>query len=109
MIVGVPKEVKTDEYRVAMTPVAVEELTRTDHHVLIETGAGQGSGISDEQYAQHGAEIVPDATTIWKRADFIVKVKEPLPEEWPLMRFGQIVFTYFHSAASEDLTRAVMR
>src|SRR5437867_4086990 len=109
MIVGVPKEVKTDEYRVAMIPVGVEELTRTNHGVLIETGAGQGSGISDEQYAQCGAEIVPDAATIWQRADLIVKVKEPLPNEWPLMRCGQIVFTYFHFAASEDLTRAVMQ
>jgi alanine dehydrogenase len=108
MIIGVPKEVKTDEYRVAMTPVGVEELTRTGHRVLIEAGAGQGSGISDEQYAQHGAEIVGDGLTIWKRADLVVKVKEPLPEEWPLMRPGQIVFTYFHFAASEDLTRAVM-
>ena len=109
MIVGVPKEVKTDEYRVAMTPVGVEELTRTGHGVLIENGAGQGSGISDEQYTQHGAEIVPNATTIWNRADLIVKVKEPLPDEWPLMRPEQVVFTYFHFAASEDLTRAVMQ
>jgi alanine dehydrogenase len=109
MIVGVPKEVKTDEYRVAMTPVGVEELTRTGHVVLIETGAGQGSGITDEQYAQHGAEIVPDGVTIWKRADLIVKVKEPLPDEWPLMQASQTVFTYFHFAACEDLTRAVMQ
>jgi alanine dehydrogenase len=108
MIVGVPKEVKTDEYRVAMTPVGVEELTRAGHTVLIETGAGQGSGITDEQYAQHGAAIVPDGTTIWHQADLVVKVKEPLPEEWPLMRPSQIVFTYFHFAASEDLTLAVM-
>src|SRR5262249_16468195 len=71
-------------------------------------GAGQGSGITDEQYAQHGAAIVPDGTTIWQQADLVVKVKEPLPEEWPLMRPGQIVFTYFHFAASEDLTLAVM-
>jgi alanine dehydrogenase len=92
-----------------MTPVGVEELTRSGHAVLIETGAGQGSGISDEQYAQHGAEIVPDGTAIWQRADLVVKVKEPLPDEWPLMRAGQIVFTYFHFAANEDLTRAVMQ
>src|SRR5437899_3318005 len=109
MIVGVPKEVKTDEYRVAMTPVGVEELSRTGHTVLIETGSGQGSGISDEQYAQCGAAIVPDGTAIWGRADLVVKVKEPLPEEWPLMRPGQIIFTYFHFAASEDLTRAIMQ
>src|SRR5437868_12126743 len=90
MIVGVPKEVKTDEYRVAKIPVGVEELTRAGHKVLIEAGSGSGSGISDEQYAAHGAEIVADAATIWDRADLIVKVKEPLPEEWPLMRAGQI-------------------
>jgi alanine dehydrogenase len=108
MIVGVPKEVKTDEYRVAMTPVGVEELTRGGHAVLIETGAGSGSGISDEQYAGCGAEIVADGIAIWKRSDLVVKVKEPLPDEWPLMRDGQVVFTYFHFAANEDLTRAVM-
>jgi alanine dehydrogenase len=108
MIVGVPKEIKTDEYRVAMIPVGVEELTRADHQVLIQAGAGQGSGISDDQYAVHGAEIVPTAETVWKRADLIVKVKEPLPQEWPLMKPGQVVFTYFHFAADERLTRAVM-
>ncbi len=109
MIVGVPKEVKTDEYRVAMIPVGVEELTRAGHSVLIQAGAGMGSGISDEQYASNGAEVVADAATVWKRSDLIVKVKEPLPEEWPLLRSGQIVFTYFHFAADEALTQAVMR
>src|SRR5438105_1037360 len=108
MIIGVPKEVKTDEYRVAMTPAGVEELTHNRHQVLIETGAGQGSGISDEQYAENGAKIVATAADIWRHADMIVKVKEPLPGEWPLMRRGQIVFTYFHFAADEKLTRAVM-
>jgi alanine dehydrogenase len=108
-VIGVPKEIKTHEYRVAMIPVGVEELTRAHHTVLIEAGAGQGSGISDEQYAEHGAEIVPDAATVWKRADLVVKVKEPLPDEWRLMRAGQIVFTYFHFAADEALTRAVMK
>jgi alanine dehydrogenase len=109
MIVGVPKEIKTDEYRVAMIPVGVYELTRAGHEVLIQAGAGQGSGIADEQYSVHGAEILSQATDIWKRADLIVKVKEPLPSEWPLMRAGQIVFTYFHFAADEKLTRAVMQ
>jgi alanine dehydrogenase len=107
-VVGVPKEVKTDEYRVAMIPVGAEELTRAGHRVLIQAGAGQGSGIFDEQYAANGAEIVPDAAAIWAAADLIVKVKEPLPAEWPLLRPGQIVFTYFHFAADEALTRAVM-
>src|SRR5262249_15076083 len=96
MIVGVPKEIKTDEYRVAMIPVGVEELTRAGHQVLIQAGAGQGSGIADEQYAQHGAEIVATAAEAWRRAELIVKVKEPLRDEWPGMREGQIVFTYFH-------------
>jgi alanine dehydrogenase len=107
MIVGVPKEIKTDEYRVAMIPVGVEELTRAGHKVMIQAGAGQGSGIADDQYARHGATI-DGAAAIWGQADLIVKVKEPLPQEWPLMRRGQMVFTYFHFAADEKLTRAVM-
>src|SRR6478736_3741942 len=102
--IGVPKEIKTDEYRVAMIPVGVEELTRAGHQVLIQAGAGQGSGISDEQYAANGADIVHEAAVLWKQADLIVKVKEPLPEEWPLLRSGQMVFTYFHFAADEELT-----
>src|SRR5713101_8492704 len=109
MIVGVTKEIKTDEYRVAMIPVGVDELTRLGHRVLVQAGAGQGSGISDEQYSGLGAEIVPEASAIWRQADIVVKVKEPLPEEWPLLRSGQIVFTYFHFAADEKLTRAVMQ
>src|SRR5438094_1283806 len=109
MIVGVPKEIKTDEYRVAMIPVGADELTRAGHRVLIQAGAGQGSGISDEQYAANGAEIVAACEPIWREADLVVKVKEPLPEEWPLLRAGQIVFTYFHFAADEKLTKAVMQ
>jgi alanine dehydrogenase len=108
-VIGVPKEIKIDEYRVAMIPVGVEELTRAGHRVLIQCGAGQGSGISDEQYQAYGAEIVTAAGEIWKRADLIVKVKEPLPAEWPLMRSGQVVFTYFHFAADRRLTDAVLR
>src|SRR6516162_5122386 len=108
-VVGVPNEIKTHESRVALIPVGVEELTRAGHKVLIQSGAGQGSGISDEQYRQHGAEIVSSAADVWQHADLIVKVKEPLAVEWPLMRAGQIVFTYFHFAADECLTRAVMK
>jgi alanine dehydrogenase len=107
-VVGVPNEIKTHESRVALTPVGVEELIRQGNRVLIQSGAGQGSGISDENYATHGAEIVPSAADIWKQVDLIVKVKEPLPIEWPYMRTGQVVFTYFHFAADEKLTRAVM-
>jgi alanine dehydrogenase len=109
MIVGVPKEVKQDEYRVAMTPAGVEEMTRAGHKVLVEAGAGSGSGITDEQYAENGAEIVASTPDIWRRADLIVKVKEPLAAEWPHMRPGQTVFTYFHFAADENLTRTVMK
>ena len=108
MNVGVPKEIKTHEYRVGMIPVGVEELMRAGHSVLIQAGAGQGSGINDEQYAGMRAEIVTDAAAM-RSADLIVKVKEPLPDEWPSMRPGQIVFTYFHFAADEPLTRAVMK
>jgi alanine dehydrogenase len=108
-VIGVPKEIKTDEYRVAMIPVGVEELTRAGHKVLIQVGAGQGSGISDDEYASRGAEMVGSADAIWKRADLIVKVKEPLPGEWPLLRDGQIVFTYFHFAADRALTDAVIK
>jgi alanine dehydrogenase len=108
-VVGVPKEIKTDEYRVAMIPVGVEELTRAGHQVLIQAGAGSGSGISDEQYAANGAEIVASAADIWRRADLIVKVKEPLQTEWRLWHSGQIIFTYFHFAADEALTQAVLK
>ncbi len=108
MRVGVPKEVKVDEYRVAMLPVGVEELKRGGHTVLVEAGAGVGSGISDEEYAEAGAEIVASAKEVWDQADLIVKVKEPQAAEFPLMRSGQAIFTYFHFAASESLTRNVI-
>ena len=108
MIVGVPNEIKVHESRVAMIPVGVEELIRAGHQVLIQSGAGMGSGIDDDRYAQLGAEIVSSAAEVWERADLIVKVKEPQPVEWPMMRSGQIVFTYFHFAAEEELTRAAM-
>src|ERR1043165_1244591 len=108
-IIGVPSEIKTDEYRVAMIPVGVEELTKAGHKVLIQKGAGQGSGIADEQYSANGAEIVSSAAEVWGRAELIVKVKEPMRAEWPLMRNGQMVFTYFHFAADLHLTEAVMK
>jgi len=109
MIVGVPREIKSDEYRVALTPAGVEDLCRAGHKVLVETGAGTGSGISDDMYTANGAEIVAATADIWKRSEMIVKVKEPLPDEWPRMQAGQTVFTYFHFAADEALTRAVMK
>lgn len=107
MLIGVPREVKTDEYRVAMLPVGVEELTRAGHKVLVEAGAGIGSGITDDMYAENGASIVATANEVWSAADLIIKVKEPQVAEWPMMRPGQLVFTYFHFAASEELTRSV--
>lgn len=108
MIIGVPKEIKLDEYRVAMLPVGVEELTRRGHQVLIEQGAGLGSGIPDADYAANGAEMVATPQEIFARADMIVKVKEPMPAEWPMIRAGQIVFTYFHFAADRTLTEAIL-
>lgn len=108
MRIGVPREVKTDEYRVAMLPIGVEELTRAGHRVLVEQSAGAGSGITDEQYAASGAVIVATAAEVFAEADLIVKVKEPQPNEWPLLRPGQLIFTYFHLAASDELTRQLL-
>ncbi len=108
MIVGVPKEIKRDEYRVAILPVGVEELTRAGHRVLVEEGAGLGSGLPDDAYRKAGAELVAGHADVFGRADLILKVKEPLPVEWPLLRSGQIVFTYFHFAADRALTEAVL-
>ena len=108
MIVGVPREIKPDEYRVAMLPSGVDELRRHGHRVLIERGAGMGSGMTDEQYSVNGAEIVDGPEAIFGQAELVVKVKEPLGDEWPLLRPGQILFTYFHFAASEELTRNVL-
>ncbi len=109
MKVGVPKEVKLDEYRVALLPVGVLELGQAGHTVLIEAGAGQGSGISDAEYQAAGATMRSDAAGIWAEADLIVKVKEPQPFEWPRLRPEHVVFTYFHFAADEPLTRAIMK
>jgi len=109
MIVGVPKEIKPDEYRVALVPVGVEELIGAGHRVLIETGAGAGSGIADDDYTRHGAEIVDGADAVYGQADLIWKVKEPLAAEYAMLRPGQVVFTYFHFAASRDLTEAMVK
>ena len=108
MIVGVPREIKQDEYRVALIPVGAEELTNAGHTVLIERGAGLGSGIPDELYAENGAEIVASAEEVFARSDMVIKVKEPQPVEWALLKPGQMLFTYFHFAADEDLTRGVL-
>lgn len=106
MRIGVPKEIKRDEYRVAMLPVGVEELTQAGHQVIIEAGAGLGSGLTDAEYAAVGATIVATGAEVFAQADLIVKVKEPLPAEWPLIRPGQIVFTYFHWREFQERVRA---
>lgn len=108
MIIGVPKEVKRDEYRVAMLPVGVEELTTAGHTVLVEHGAGLGSGIPDSEYQAAGARLVADPPDVFRQAEMIVKVKEPQPREWPHLRPRQIIFTYFHFAADRELTDAMI-
>jgi alanine dehydrogenase len=109
MIIGVPKEIKPDEYRVGLLPIGAHELSQAGHKVLFQSGAGLGSGLPDEDYAQQGAELVATAEEIYGRADMIVKVKEPQPRECSLLRPGQIVFTYFHFAADRELTESVIR
>jgi alanine dehydrogenase len=108
MIIGVPKEIKPAENRISLVPAGAEALRAHGHTVLVERGAGEGSGFADGLYEAVGATIVPDAKDVWGQADMIIKVKEPIEPEWPLMRSGQVIFTYFHFAASEALTRAVM-
>jgi alanine dehydrogenase len=108
MIIGVPKEIKEQEQRVALVPSAVEQLKRRGHSVLVETNAGDGSGYPDNEYARAGAEIVDLAKDVFARAEMIVKVKEPLKVEFSLLRKGQILFTYLHLAASKPLTEALL-
>lgn len=108
MIIGFPREIKTNENRVAVVPAGVETLVSDGHEVLVEDNAGEGSGFSNEDYQSVGGKIVADVDDIWAEAEMIVKVKEPIESEWPKMRQGQVIFTYFHFAASEVLTRAVM-
>jgi len=108
MIVGIPKETKRDEYRVSLLPVGAEELVRAGHAVLVERGAGAGSGLADEAYAACGATLVDSAAEVFGRADMIVKVKEPQPPELSLIRPGQVVFTYFHFAADRSLTEGFL-
>jgi alanine dehydrogenase len=108
MIIGIPKEIKEQEQRVALVPSAVEQLKRRGHSVLVETNAGNGSGYPDNEYAKAGGEIVDFAKDIFARAEMIVKVKEPLKVEFSLLRKGQILFTYLHLAASKPLTEALL-
>jgi alanine dehydrogenase len=108
VIVGIPSEVKTDEYRVSMLPVGVEELVNRGHQVVVQSGAGLGSGLADHDYLKAGAEMVASGSDVFQRADLIVKVKEPQPSEYSLVRPGQLLFTYFHFAASRELTDAMV-
>jgi len=108
MIIGVPKEIKRDEYRVGLLPVGVEELSRAGHQVLVEAGAGLGSGLADHDYLRHGAEMVAGPADIYGRADVVIKVKEPQPAEIALLRPGQILFCYFHFAADRGLTEGML-
>ena len=108
MRVGIPREVKNHEYRVAITPAGVNEMLRHGHEVLIEESAGVGSSISDEDYSAAGARIVPTANDVWAQADLVLKVKEPIAEEFPRMRPGQVLFTYLHLAASRECTTALI-
>jgi len=109
VIIGVPKEIKEQERRIALVPSAAEQLTKRGHSVLVEKNGGIGSGYPDEEYKKAGAEIVDLAKDVFARADMIVKVKEPLPGEFPLLRKGQILFTYLHLAASKALTDALLK
>lgn len=109
MLIGVPKEIKTNENRVGLVPSGVEALVRDGHEVTVETQAGMGSGFEDAAYTAAGAKIGATADEVWQRAEMIIKVKEPIAAEWPRMRKGQVMYTYFHFAADEPLTRAVIK
>lgn len=109
MIIGILKEIKTEENRVSMTPAGVEVMKQHGHKVLVEKNAGRGSGFTDASYATHGAEIIKTSKEIYKNADMVMHVKEPLPPEYSLLREGQILFTYLHLAADEILTNALIK
>ena len=108
MIIGTPKELKNNEERVALTPAGASELVRRGHEVLVQTTAGLGSGFTDEMYIESGAKILQDIQSVYEKSEMIVKVKEPVRQEYDLIREGQLVFTYFHFASSEDLTKAMI-
>jgi alanine dehydrogenase len=109
MIIGVPKEIKSNENRVALTPAGALELSRRGHTVYIQSTAGVGSGFEDAEYISYGAQILPTADEVWAIADMIMKVKEPIKEEYARCRENQLIFTYFHFASSEELTHAMIK
>src|SRR4029077_13882384 len=108
MRVGVPKEIKDNEYRVGLIPSTVEELTRRGHQVLVETRAGEGAGVADGEYVEAGAEIVANGRDVFARAEMIVKVKEPLAPERAMLRADQVLFTYLHLAADPEQTKDLL-
>mgnify|MGYP003602137622 FL=1 len=108
MRIGVPTEIKPQEYRVAMTPAGVQELVRHGHDVVVQAGAGVGSTLPDDEFVAAGARILPDADAVWEAADLIVKVKEPMPDEYGYLREDQVLFTYLHLAASRGCTDALL-
>ncbi|MBI5154204.1 alanine dehydrogenase [Candidatus Poribacteria bacterium] len=108
MKIGVPKEIKDQEYRVAVVPAGVKALVSHGHEVFVETSAGAGIGVEDSEYKAVGAKVLPTAAAVWESGDVIAKVKEPMPTEWPHIRQGQVLFTYFHFASSQPLAKAMM-
>jgi len=109
MIVGIPKEIKSHENRIAITPGGVNELKKQGHQVIVETEAGTASGFSDEDFTVAGAEIRLNAADVWSEAELILKVKEPIEQEYELAREGQTIFTYFHFASNKALTVAMQK
>src|SRR5215469_17802538 len=109
MIIGVPKEIKEQEYRVALLPSAAYQLVKRGHQVLVECNAGVGAGYPDADYANAGATMVDNHAAVFEKAELVVKVKEPLPSEYSLLRPGQLLFTYLHLAADRPLTEALMK
>jgi len=108
MKIGIPRELKNHEYRVAITPAGVHELTRGGHEVVIESGAGVGSSFSDEDFKLAGAQILSTAEGVWESAELLLKVKEPIAEEYSRLRKDQVLFTYLHLAASKECTDALL-
>ena len=109
MIVGLPKEIKDNEYRVGLTPAGVRALSDSNHQVIVERSAGEGSGFDDALYQRAGAQIIDSADDVWGKADMIVKVKEPIEPEYPRMREGQMLFTYLHLAPDRKLTEELLQ
>src|SRR5262245_57592107 len=109
MRVGVPKEIKANENRIGIVPAGVDALVKDGHQVFVEAGAGLGSGITDAELTEAGAQLVPTAKDLWAKSEMVMKVKEPLPAEYPLCRPDLLVFTYFHFAAAKELTDAMLK